>query len=436
MVSTHDSPSPKLRVAVAGGGIAGLSIAIALRRHAGVDIQIYERTKQFREIGASISLAPNGLRTLEKIGASNALDSAVCTRQKSDNPMIYRHWKTGEVIATDVHKTVTTKRHFTARYHRAHLHKALLENVPSEIVHLGKKIVHIEVEVEGGGVTLSFEDGTTAEADICIGADGLHSNVRKAFVPTHTLRATGWVALRSTLESSLLNGIDFPEDAAHWIGPDRTFFHSHLGKGLFTVVGSLHFDPAEPNEDMKWDHSYSMDAFKRLYEGWHPAVRSLIDATPTTRLYPNMAGSPLDTWVFANRVTLAGDAAHTHGGAFAAGGSLAIDDAYALSLALEHVWPAASAHLRKPTDEELAAVFRLYEATRKPHINKIMAAASQQVIGNKAKSAPDETQTEKFLRQRVDSRPDPSWISEHDVEKAFQTAVREMETARSWCVIL
>ncbi len=149
-----------------------------------------------------------------------------------------------------------------------------------------------------------------------------------------------------------------------------------------------------------------------------------------------MAGRPLETWVFANRVTLAGDAAHTHGGAFAAGGSLAIDDAYALSLALEHVWPAASAHLRKPTDEELEAVFRLYEATRKPHINKIIAAASQQVIGNKAKIEPNEAQAEESLAQRVDNRPDPSWISEHDVEKAFQAAVHEMDAARSWCVIL
>lgn len=161
-------------------------------------------------------------------------------------------------------------------------------------------------------------------------------------------------------------------------------------------------------------------------QDWHPAVRSLIKATPYTRLYPNMAGRPLDTWTFSQRVTLAGDAAHTHGGAFAAGGSLAIDDAYALFLALNHVWPAAVAKSRKPTIEQLAEVFRLYEATRKPHIDKILGAVHLQVIGQKPKTENLEggnTETDEMLEERVRNRPDPSWISEHDVESAFQMAL-------------
>lgn len=166
--------SQKLQVAVVGGGIAGLSVAISLLQHPGVNVQIYERTKVFREIGASISLGPNGLRTLEKLGVENALDGSVCSRQISDYPMIYRHWRTGEVMARDIHKTVKTKKHFTARFHRAHLHQALLEHVPSQIVHMGKKTISILADREEG-VTLTFEDHTTAKADIFIGADGIHS---------------------------------------------------------------------------------------------------------------------------------------------------------------------------------------------------------------------------------------------------------------------
>jgi salicylate hydroxylase len=165
---------PLLTVAIAGGGISGLITAIALLKHPGVSVQIYERAKEFREIGASIGLGPNGLRSLEKLGVENALSGDVCQRQRSDWPMIFRHWKTGEVIDHDVHYTVKDKRHATARYHRAHLHQALLENLPRGIVHLGKKTVEVKADLERG-VTLVFEDGSTAEADICIGADGIHS---------------------------------------------------------------------------------------------------------------------------------------------------------------------------------------------------------------------------------------------------------------------
>ena len=168
------SGTPKFQVAIVGGGISGLITAIALLKHPGVSVQIYERAKEFKEIGASIGLGPNGLRSLEKLGVENALSGDICTRQNSDWPMIFRHWKTGEVIDHDVHYTVKTKKHFTARYHRAHLHQALLENVPRDIIHLNRETINVKADLDDG-VILYFKDGTSTEADICIGADGIHS---------------------------------------------------------------------------------------------------------------------------------------------------------------------------------------------------------------------------------------------------------------------
>lgn len=126
-------------------------------------------------------------------------------------------------------------------------------------------------------------------------------------------------------------------------------------------------------------------------------------------------------------MTLVGDAAHTHGGAFAAGGSLAIDDAYALSRALVHVWPASSTRRAKPTREEIAEIFKIYEASRQPHVNRLLGVVHQNLAVQKTTIEGAKTETDEQLRQRVSQRIDPSWISEHDVENAFEKVVEKEE---------
>jgi len=175
----------KLQVAIIGGGMAGLTEAIALRQHPNISVDIYERASELKEIGASIALGPNGLRTLQRLGLDNVISDTVAFRGPSNIPMIYRHWKTNEIIGKDEHEKVTEHLHRTARYHRAHLHQALLENVPRDLIHLGKKL--ITANAVSNGVTFGFEDGTSGTADILLGADGLHSVCYRASIrPTST----------------------------------------------------------------------------------------------------------------------------------------------------------------------------------------------------------------------------------------------------------
>ena len=82
--------SEKLRIAINGAGIAGLAAAIALQRHEGIDVQVYERAPELREIGASIALGPNGMKALERLGVHKALSDDLAFRNKSGFPMIYR----------------------------------------------------------------------------------------------------------------------------------------------------------------------------------------------------------------------------------------------------------------------------------------------------------------------------------------------------------
>ncbi len=141
-----------------------------------------------------------------------------------------------------------------------------------------------------------------------------------------------------------------------------------------------------------------------------------------------MAGRALDNWTFEGRVTLVGDAGHTHGGAFAAGASLAVDDAYCLSLALDEVFPPTSSSSDSETVsvEKIRRALDLYESTRRPHTAKVLDIVhankdkSRKLVERRLNGQPE---TDEEFRQRYAGRPNPVWLNEYDVEAAFREVV-------------
>lgn len=152
-------------------------------------------------------------------------------------------------------------------------------------------------------------------------------------------------------------------------------------------------------------------------------MRALTEVTPSTRFYPNFSGSSLSTWVFGSRATLIGDAAHAHGGAHATGGSLAIDDAYCLFLALLSIFPFTAP--RRPSSEEIETALKLYEATRKPHAERLLKKVHAANNAKAAKVGIPEGDEE--LRARAAKGSDTNWLHEHDVEKAFEETKTRIE---------
>ena len=160
-----------LDVAIIGGGVAGHTAAIALRRHPGIHVQVYEQqSPALREIGALIGLAPNGLRTLEKLGVDGVLSDETGWRSPNGVPMCFRHHRTNDVLSSDYNHHVPDRRHHFARMHRARLQAALLHELPPDIIHVGKRCSGVEVAADGSGATVTFEDGTSVEADLVVGA--------------------------------------------------------------------------------------------------------------------------------------------------------------------------------------------------------------------------------------------------------------------------
>lgn len=160
-------------------------------------------------------------------------------------------------------------------------------------------------------------------------------------------------------------------------------------------------------------------------QDWNPLIQALTQATPYTNLYPNFAGDALETWTFGSRVTLIGDAAHAHGGAFAAGGSLALDDAFALGLAFKHVIQSCHGETQLSL-ENVKKALGLYTNTRKPHTDRLLRIVHNQ-IGTKPSSSGTLEEDAKLV-SRMKNRPDTVWLSEHDVEAAMTDIIAQSES--------
>lgn len=146
-------------------------------------------------------------------------------------------------------------------------------------------------------------------------------------------------------------------------------------------------------------------------------------------MYPNFAGDALPTWVFRSRVTLIGDAAHAHGGAFAAGGSLALDDALALGLAFKHVF-SSSASRPSFSIENVKKALGLYSSTRQPHTARLLRIVHNQIDKRGTQFASSEEEDDALVA-RMRSRPNTEWLSEHDVEAAFASTIEQARSAEA-----
>lgn len=173
------------------------------------------------------------------------------------------------------------------------------------------------------------------------------------------------------------------------------------------------------------------------HQDWNPIVQGVANAAPYIKTYPMCAVTPLDSFIFDGHVALLGDAAHAHGGGVAIGGSLAINDAYAFALALTHVWPpidntsTALDASPKPTQEQLEKALKLYDDTRRPIVNRLLAgvhalAQKRRWMAEK-KTVDGKGETDELLRARITNRPDLSWLTEHDVEAEFDKVISRVE---------
>jgi 2-polyprenyl-6-methoxyphenol hydroxylase-like FAD-dependent oxidoreductase len=308
-----------LRIIIVGGGIGGLTTAIALSK-VGIDAQVYERAPELREVGAGIGLASNALRALDALGLGRAIRSQSLGGVQGGirNPK-------GEVLMAIPTDGLTKQIGAVAVMHRAELLEELAREVGPERLHLGRTCTGFEQDQNG--VVARFHNGETARGDALIGADGLRSVVRTQLFGNPPVCYSGYTAWRAVVEF----------DGGHNHGIGET-----LGRGRrFGIVpmsrGRVYwFATNNAAEGERDPEGQTKDVLSRLFRGWHEPIETLISATNEAAILRNDIDDmdPLPDWR-QGRVALLGDAAHPMTPNLGQGACQAIEDSVVLAVSLK-----------------------------------------------------------------------------------------------------
>lgn len=307
-----------MKAIVIGGGIGGLTVAVALRR-VGIDAHVYERAPALREVGAGIGLAGTAVRVLDELGIGAAV------RAQSVEALLgsLRNSR-GDVLFTIPAERDNRQLGAVAVFHRAELLALLTREVDAERIHLGKKFVGLEQNREG--VTARFESGESAQGDVLIGADGVNSAVRMQLIGERPLRYAGYTAWRSVVTSECSQSCEVIET---W-GRGRRFGIVPMTRGRI-----YWFATSNAPEGERDSAGGSKRTLSNLFRGWHKPIESLIEAAKEDSILRNDIYDldPLPSWV-QNRTALLGDSAHPMTPNLGQGAGQAIEDAVVLAACL------------------------------------------------------------------------------------------------------
>jgi salicylate hydroxylase len=379
--------SDGLNVAIVGAGIGGLAAAIALRAR-GMNVSVFEDAESPREAGAGISIPPNAATLLKRTGLSDAIDK-ITTRSQGLTLRTSR----GEPVSRPPASPALQ----SYQIHRVELLDMLLGEVKGT-VRFGHRC--IAVDDTKPGARLTFANGAVCDADVVIGADGIHSMVQGAIGLTARPTSEGIVAYRGLVPSQKLSWAAELRGLNMWMGAARSFICFPVSQGrLINVVA---FVPSTRDMEESWFAPGDVKVLAGEYEGWDAPVRGLIAALGQTFRWGIYDRPPLPYWS-KECVTLLGDAAHPMVPHFGQGAGQAIEDGFALAVLLEHA-----------KRDEIPARLKAYQNLRLKRTSRVQAASRQ--AGRFYRSADDNPAEQAERMQGWMSAA--AWIFPYDAEGA------------------
>jgi salicylate hydroxylase len=344
-----------MRVLIAGGGIGGLTAAIALRHH-GIDALVLEQTKVLTEIGAGIQIAANAAIVLRELGLESTMHAVGVKPQSYD----YRDLRTGKMLYQAPLGDEAAGRYGAPMYniHRADLIQILSDAVPPEAKRFGARVV--EVSQDSNGVEVKLADGDSLRADVLVGCDGIHSVVRQHLRGQEQKHFANILMWRSLIPAERLEGLNLPERGNYWFGPGRTLITYWVRpKNLYSILASV---PASEVTRESWDESGDISEMLRSFDDAEPRARAMLEQCQSSFITGMYYRDPIDSWS-DGRITLLGDAAHPMVPFLAAGAGQSIEDAWTLARVLA----------RKQDD--VPGALKEYEKRRLPRTTRIQSGA-------------------------------------------------------------
>jgi salicylate hydroxylase len=314
-----------LKVAVVGGGIGGLVLGLALRER-GIGFDLYEQADELREVGAAVALSANGTRELRRLGVGELVESVSVV----PSALVIRRGDTGRVIADHpIGRDGTYEATFGAPYlglHRVALLQALADRFGTDGLHLSKRCVGLE---EGrSGAELHFADGSTAAADVVVGADGVHSVIRPHVAGAVPARFSGTVGYRGLVPVEQIPSLPDPTPLQFWAGAGRHLLHYAIDGGSTINFLAVVRVPEWTNDT--WMEECPVSDAVDAFAGWHPAVTEMVGAPESGARWALHDIAPLERW-HTDRVVLMGDAAHAMVPHQGQGAGQTIEDAITLA---------------------------------------------------------------------------------------------------------
>jgi 2-polyprenyl-6-methoxyphenol hydroxylase-like FAD-dependent oxidoreductase len=363
--------SNELHAILIGGGIAGPALALLLKK-SGIRSTVYEAHPRLEDVGGGFTIAPNGMNVLEALG----LAESIAANGAPVSEYCFRNQR-GEVLACYLAGLVEKYRWPSVATSRTTLHRILMEEVRRQGIQVeyGKRLQNF-ASAEGGKVVAVFEDGTTAQGDFLVGADGVHSRVRQIIRPgaprpsyLGVLGVGGFVAPSVVVATDVADreGLNFTVGCTGQFGycnsrrnEERWMWWCHIPQEKELTSAEL---AAIDTEELR-------QRLLERFKGWHEPIQTFLANTPEiirTNIYE---APPLLAW-HRDRVVLIGDAAHAMSPSGGQGASMALEDALVL------------ARLLRQFSGEFEPLFAEFERTRRPRVAKISAEAYKNEVRQK-----------------------------------------------------
>ncbi|MBN1210698.1 MAG: FAD-dependent monooxygenase [Myxococcaceae bacterium] len=328
-------------ILIAGGGIGGLTLGVALRR-AGFSVRIFERAPTLRPAGAGITMQTNAILAFRRIGLDAAVAAAGHVMQRG-SILDSRGRVLGSMHLSEMAQELGAP---LIAIHRARLQEVLQEALGPEPLALGLKVVGFREEEDAVFARLS--DGTEARGELLVGADGLRSTARAQLLNDGEPHYAGYTSWRGV---SQVAGLADPASTSESWGRGLRFGIVPIDQGRTywfatanAPVGGI--DAPEVQADLA-----------ARFSGWHEPIRALIESTPASSIIRTDIHDrpPVRSWA-RGRVVLLGDAAHPMTPNLGQGGGQAVEDAVVLARCLA-------------TEAGVPAALARYQALRIPRAN-------------------------------------------------------------------